>query len=180
MGHIGWLWQGWWARRIPSGRGVAPGWTGLGALAISLLLVGCGGRVGAGAAEPARPGPTGASRGALVVRGHTQPIGGTLTGGARVSGTLYPALPGVNMLHLRIEGPGGRGAGVAGRLEVAASMPGMAMSPTMATLVERVGDYQGTIALPMFGRYVARIVVVTPRGRRQGTLTLDVPLALGT
>ena len=180
MGYVGGLWQGWGARRRPDGRGVALGWAGLGALAVGLLLVGCGGRAGAGATDPAVLGPRSASRSEVVVRGHTQLVAGTLTGGARVSGTLYPALPGVSMLHLWVTNPGGRGGGVTGRLEVAASMPGMAMPPATATLVERVGDYQGTIALPMFGRYVARIIVVTRRGRRHGAVTLDVPLALGT
>jgi len=107
------------------------------------------------------------------VRGHTQPVAGTLTDGERVSGMLYPALPGVNTLHLRVENRGSGIAGAVGRAEVAALMPGMAMRPAMATLVERAGAYRGTIALPMFGRYAARIVVVTRQGRRQGMLALD-------
>ncbi len=65
-------------------------------------------------------------------------------------------------------------------MEIVAAMPGMAMRPVTATLAAHAGLYQGTIALPMFGRYTAHIVVTTWRGRRYGTLTLDVPLALGT
>ncbi len=180
MGHVRWVRQGWWARRLPHGRGVTPGCASLGALAAGLLLAGCDGGVGAGPEDPAQSGPPAVPRTGLVVRGHTQPVAGTLTGGTRVSGTLYPALPGANTLYLRVENPGSGGAGMVGRAEVAASMPGMAMRPAMATLVGRAGGYQGTIALPMFGHYAARIVMVTRQGRRQGTLRLDVPLAPGT
>ncbi len=144
-------------------------------VAAGLLLVGCG----AGPQPPATALPTVWPAGAdQVVRGHDQAVTGALTGGGRVRGTLYPALPGANTLRLRVDGAGDPGAPE--RVEVAATMLGMAMRPVTTTLVACDGRYQGTIALPMFGRYAARVVVVTRRGRWRGTLTLDVPLALGT
>jgi hypothetical protein len=151
------------------------------ALAAGLLLAGCA-SVEVGPTASARPVPTVVPTvdPRLVVRGHAQPLAGRLADGARVSGTIYPALPGANTVRLRIEDPGGGAVGAAGRAEVAAAMPGMAMRPVTVTLAAHAGRYQGTIALPMFGRYTARIVVTTRRGRRHGTLTLDVPLALGT
>jgi len=144
-----------------------------GALTAGLLLAGCGAETGP-AAHPA-----GSESAGVVVRGHAQPVAGTLAGGGRVRGTLYPALPRANTLRLRVDGAG-VGAAASGRMEVAAAMPGMAMRPATATLAARGGRYQGTIVLPMFGRYAARVVVVTPRARRRGTLTLDAPLTLGT
>jgi len=155
----------------------------VGTLAAGLLLAGCG-SVGVDPLASARLVPTAAPttslRGGLIVRGHAQRVAGTLTGGVRVSGTLYPALPGANTLRLRVVGPDGGDADATGRAEVAAVMPGMAMRATTTVLTGHAGWYQGTIALPMFGRYAARLVVLTPRGRRHGTLVLEMPLALGT
>ncbi len=43
-------------------------------------------------------------------------------------------------------------------------MPGMAMAPLRVALRERAGRYRGVITLPMFGAYVARVVLVAERG----------------
>jgi hypothetical protein len=58
------------------------------------------------------------------------------------------------------------------------TMPGMAMRPLRATLRGQAGRYRGTVVLPMFGTYLARVLLATPHGQRQGTLRLDVPLDL--
>lgn len=153
---------------LPSPRGIRAGLSaGAAALAIE-LLTGCGGATPVAPSRAAAP--TVDPR--LIVRGHDQPVSGTLAGGVRLRGTLYPALPGVNMLSLR----NSTRDGGTGRLEVVVTMPGMAMRPVHATLTPHQDRYQGTVTLPMFGRYVARIVLMTPRGRGQGTIPLVVPL----
>jgi len=160
---------------LPSPRGIRAGLSaGAAALAIG-LLTGCGSTTPVAPSRAAAP--TVDPR--LVVRGHDQPVFGMLAGGARLRGTLYPALPGANTVRLRTEDLGGEDTGAPGRAEIVAAMPGMAMHPVTTTLAAHAGRYQGTIALPMFGRYTARIVVTTRRGRRHGTLTLDVPLMTG-
>jgi hypothetical protein len=115
----------------------------------------------------------------LVVRGHHQAVAATLDGGMRIHGALYPALPGVNALDLTLRGAArGVDAVGPGTLELNVVMPGMAMRPVRVTLRGRNGRYWGNLALPMFGRYVARVVLVTPRGHWRGTMNLAVPLTL--
>jgi len=113
----------------------------------------------------------------LVVQGHNQVVSATLAGGVRLSGTLYPALPGANTLTLTLSGmtdEGGKDA--ASSLGLRVTMPGMAMAPVRVVLRGRTGRYRGTVTLPMFGAYVAHVVLVTGRGHWQGTMPLLVPL----
>ena len=115
----------------------------------------------------------------LVVRGHHQVVDAMLDRGMRIHGVLYPALPGVNAVDVTLKGAA-RTTDVAGpgTLELEALMPGMAMRPARATLRGRDGRYRGNLALPMFGTYVARVVLATPRGRWRGPMYLTVPLTL--
>lgn len=115
---------------------------------------------------------------ALIVRGHTQGVVAALTGAIKLGGALYPALPGANTLHLRVEAAASTGAGARGTLTLRIVMPGMAMRPIRVTLHEYVGEYRGTIVLPMFGLYIARVVLATPRRQWHGMMRLEVPLVL--
>lgn len=155
-------------------RRMDPAWAPLTALVVAAaLLAGVWASTHGGADQGVRR-TNAASE--LLVRGHSQQIVATLSGGASVRGTLYPALPGANVVELTLDGI--PSAADAGTLRIRALMPGMAMAPARATLRGHDGRYQGNIALPMFGEYVARVVLVTARGRWQGTLDLSVPLML--
>jgi len=122
---------------------------------------------------PAKP-PTINSR--LIVRAHTVRVAGTL-GSFAVQGSLYPGLPGGNMVRIRV---GGTGAPAPlSYLTLVVSMPGMRMIPVTATLPARGAEYSGLVALPMFGSYTARLTLVRGDVRRYGTAQLSVPLSLG-
>jgi hypothetical protein len=111
----------------------------------------------------------------LILRARTLPVAGNMSGGVRLAGTLYPALPGPNTLRLTVLGPLGaalRGA----RLSLVITMPGMAMAPLRAPLPARGQGYGGAVTLPMLGRYRAAVALTTPAGRYSGALTLAVPL----
>ena len=115
----------------------------------------------------------------LVVRGHHQAVVATLGAGVRVHGSLYPALPGVNTLDLTLRGAARMVDAIGpGRLDLNVVMPGMVMRPVRVTLRGRNGRYRGNLSLPMFGGYVARVVLVTPGGQWRGTMDLAVPLTL--
>jgi len=125
------------------------------------------------AARPTRPSGTPH----LVVQGHNQAVDTTLAGGVHLSGTLYPALPGANTLTLTLSGMAHpRGADTVGTLGLRVTMPGMVMAPVRVALRERDGHYRGTLTLPMFGVYVARVVLVARREQWQGTMRVRVPL----
>ncbi len=149
-------------------------------LALGALLI-LGGawvstRQGAVGQAAARPTPL-SDMSHLVVQGHNQAVSATLAGGMHVSGTLYPALPGANTLTLTLSGTArGRGKDTAGTLGLRVTMPGMAMAPLRVALRERAGRYRGVITLPMFGAYVARVVLVAEQGQWQGTMRVLVPL----
>ena len=108
----------------------------------------------------------------LVLHPRHVPISGTLAGGT-LSGNLYPGLPGPNTIELHASPPT-----QARHLDLVATMPGMQMVPARARLTLRHGAYRGTVALPMFGGYLARLSVVGSDGIT-GTVRLLVPLALG-
>ena len=112
----------------------------------------------------------------LIVHASTAPVAAVLPGGLRLAGTVYPTMPGPNTVRVVVSGPSA-GRSLKGRVELIATMSGMAMRPARATLVPRHGAYSGVLTLPMFGRYVARIDVVTPVGRIAGKMVIDIPLA---
>lgn len=109
----------------------------------------------------------------LVVRPHTERLSVPLTGGPRLAGSLYPALPGPNTLRLAaLQGD----RATSGRVEVTVTMLGMAMTPVHATLSAHGHGYSGTVTLPMFGHYRAGIVVHTPSGRYSGAVIIALTL----
>ena len=111
----------------------------------------------------------------LILHAHRLPVGGTLSGGLQLSGTLYPSLPGQNTLRLAVRGPSPAALHGA-HLSVRITMPGMAMAPIRATLRARGRAYNGAVVLPMLGRYRAAVALTTPAGRSSGVVTLTVPL----
>ena len=111
----------------------------------------------------------------LVLHARSAPIGGLLADGTRLTGTLYPAMPGANTVRMVLQGRAATRP-LGGRIELVATMPGMAMVPARATLIARNGAYTGVLTLPMFGRYQARAVLDTPTGRITGRLVLAVNL----
>jgi len=111
----------------------------------------------------------------LVIVPRTAPIQGALSGGARLRGTLSPAIPGPNTLRLRAsDGAGARIEG--GRLRLVVTMPGMRMRPIVVTLQAHGEDYSGTLPLPMFGLYRATVVVSKAERRYTGPVTLVLSL----
>ena len=114
----------------------------------------------------------------LIVRAHTARVWGLLTGGLRLSGTLYPTLPGLNTVRLAVDGP--RSSSLrGGHVGLIAMMLGMGMAPAKATLVPCASGYCGTLTLPMFGRYQAQAVLITPARRIAGKLSIVLPLSFG-
>lgn len=122
--------------------------------------------------RPAAGAPATASDPRLILYPRTVRVAALLPGGRRLEGSLYPALLGPNRLSVQMRGAGMSG----GRVEVTATMRGMAMAPVRATLVAHRHGYSGALRLPMFGQYRARVVVVTPSGRYSGALTLALSL----
>ncbi len=114
----------------------------------------------------------------VVVRGHSQAVTAVLATAVELQGTVYPALPGVNRLYLRVTDARPMGTGTAGVLTLRVLMPGMSMRPIDVTLHEHTRQYRGAVVLPMFGSYIAHVLLVTPRRRWHGLLRLDVPLDL--
>jgi hypothetical protein len=153
-------------------------WSILG-LGVSLLLLGTGvGLQGLtsvdtrpSSAPPAPP----ALDPRLVLHRHAVPFSGSIAGGVSVDGTLWPSLPGLNTLSLRILLPD-RQVAHSGRVHLVLSMPGMAMRPVPATLIARSQGYRGSVALPMFGRYRAQVDASTAGGRYMGAFSLTLPL----
>lgn len=115
---------------------------------------------------------------AVVVRGHIQAVTAVLATEVDLQGTLYPALPGVNTLRLRVTGARSMGMGASGVLTLRLLMPGMAMRPITVALHEHARQYRGAVVLPMFGSYIGHVLLATPRRYWQGQLRLDVPLNL--
>ena len=110
----------------------------------------------------------------VILHAHAVAFAGTLAGGLHLGGTLYPGFPGRNTLHL--SGPGAGALPSGSRIDLVATMPGMAMSPAHAALVARRGGADGALALPMFGIYQLRVVVQAPPHRWTGILCLELPL----
>jgi hypothetical protein len=130
-------------------------------------------------AGPANPRPPASDATPLVAQRHYQAVNATLAVGERLAGTLYPALPGANMLTLtRKAAPTERGAAARGMLRLRVTMPGMAMLPIQVTLWGQGDRYRGTLVLPMFGSYLARVVLVAGGRRWQGAMPLLVPLVV--
>ncbi|MCA1598267.1 MAG: hypothetical protein LC769_04475 [Chloroflexi bacterium] len=163
---------------MPTSRSRGPGRPGVfvlvGGLLLALLGV-VGVTLRGGAPRAVAPAATPTIDPRLVIRPRSVPVRAPLTDGAEARGTLYPAYPGRNTLHLVIRWHG-RPLSPTAPLTLVATMRGMAMRPIQATLVARGGSYAGTVTLPMFGAYQARIAVVTPHGRAHGTLTLRLSL----
>ena len=114
----------------------------------------------------------------VVVRGHSQVLTAVLATAVDLQGTLYPTLPGANRLYLRVTGARSVSAGTTGVLTLRVLMPGMPMRPIDVALHEQGRQYRGVVVLPMFGSYIAHVLLVTPRQRWHGLLRLDVPLDL--
>ena len=115
---------------------------------------------------------------AVVVRGHSQAVAAVLATEVDLQGTVYPDLPGANRLSLGVTGARSMGTGTAGVLTLRVLMPGMSMRPIDIALHEQGRQYRGVVVLPMFGSYIAHVLLVTPRRRWHGLLRLDVPLDL--
>lgn len=113
----------------------------------------------------------------LVLHAQSVPFAAELSGGAYLTGTLYPGLPGPNTLHMRVHIANGSRA-TNGHVRITAVMPGMTMTPQTATLTARNGEYAGVLSLSMFGSYRARIIAVTPSGSYSGNVTLSLPFSL--
>jgi hypothetical protein len=106
----------------------------------------------------------------LIVRPHIVRFHIALPQGGRLEGTLTPAIPGPNTVHL-VAQPGMAGES---RLDIEATMPGMAMAPAVATLTARGHEYRGALTLPMFGRYRLRITLAGGNTRPAGTAELPL------
>ena len=149
------------------------GWTGV--VIVLLAVASLGGlRLRSGAIEA--PAGRQAIDPSLVVRAHAVPIAGTL-GTLVIRGTLYPGLPGGNMVRIRV-GDSSAPAPSA-YLTLLVTMPGMRMVPFTAMLPARGGEFSGRVPLPMFGSYTARLTLVRGSLRQQGTAQLSLPLYLG-
>jgi hypothetical protein len=151
---------------------------GLGRLLLGSFL-GLQGMTSAPAPPSAAPARAATVEPRLIVHQEFVPFAGTITGGATVAGTVRPSLPGMNTLSLRILLPGRRAA-QGGTVTLALSMPGMAMLPEQATLTASGGSYRGSVVLPMFGRYRARVAAVLAGDRYTGSLGLVLPLTLAS
>ena len=127
-----------------------------------------------GATAPTATTPTSDPR--LVVRAHTVRISGTL-GNLAVHGTLYPGLPGGNMVRLAVGGASAPAPSA--YLTLLVTMPGMRMAPATARLPARGREFSALVRLPMFGSYTARLTLGGSGVRRQGRIQLSVPLQLG-
>jgi hypothetical protein len=156
---------------------------GIAGLGASLLLLGAG--VGLQGLKSADSRPSSAPTAPtaldprLVLHRQTVPFSGTIAGGVSVDGTLWPSLPGLNTISLRLLRPG-RQVARADRLSLVLSMPGMTMLPVHATLIASGQGYRGRAILPMFGRYRARVDAAIASGRYTGVLNLTLPLTLAT
>jgi hypothetical protein len=152
-------------------------------LGVSLLLLGTGvglqGLKSVGSRPSSAPTAPTALDARLVLHRHAVPFSGIIAGGVTVDGTLWPSLPGLNTISLRILLPG-RQVARGGRVSLVLSMPGMAMRPVHATLTARSQGYRGSVALPMFGRYHAQVDASTAGGRYRGAVSLTLPLTLAS
>jgi len=151
------------------------------ALGVSLVVIGGGLALAARAVASPRPdAPAPAARVAvdpapIILRARTMRVQGALGTNVQVSGTLSPALPGLNTLRLSVRRS--PGADVRARQVMATvTMPGMDMPPIVATLAPHGHGYAGVIRLPMFGEYRASLVVRALAGRYTGIVALTIPL----
>lgn len=149
------------------------GWLALLAVILAVVAL-AGGRLRSEAILPPAKPPTINPR--LVVRAHAVRVAGTL-GSFAVRGSLYPGLPGRNMVRIRVGGTGPPAP--SSYLTLVVRMPGMPMIPVTATLPARGAEYSGLVPLPMFGSYTAHLTLVRGDVRRYGTAQLSVPLSLG-
>jgi hypothetical protein len=148
---------------------------GSGLLAVLLVVGAALLAVGQQAAPPAVPAATPTVDPRLIVRPRTIRITGTLSNGLHLDGTLYPAYPGRNTLHLTV--PRGTQRWYGGdHIALSATMPGMAMRPIKGTLVARGHRYTGALTLPMFGTYRVGVVMAAPGAATTGSITLTLSL----
>jgi hypothetical protein len=145
----------------------------LGGVLVVVLGVGVALRTGTVIAAGVVPSATPTLDPQLVIHPRTVPISATLTHGAAIRGTLYPAYPGANTLHITIDGRDRTRAPTAS-LVLVVTMSGMAMPPIHARLTGHESRYSGVIVLPMFGRYWARVSLTTPDGPITGTVVLPL------
>ena len=149
--------------------------TSVGSLALALLVSGCG---SATVTPPPTPTviPTATLDPRLILRAHTVTFSGALSGGARISGGIYPAFAYQrNTLHVTVRRADGTVVH-GGHITLVVTMPGMHMIPVKATLQAVSQAYSGVIILPMFGRYHIQTVVTSPSGRYSGAVALLLPI----
>jgi hypothetical protein len=91
-----------------------------------------------------------------------------------VDGTLSPASPGANDLHLRVVS-GSEPRDQRPSLRLTATMPGMAMRPTVSVLHPTGQGYQGAVWLPMFGSYRLTMTLIGIPHPESGTHVVALP-----
>ncbi len=113
---------------------------GVAALLAGFLVTGQGRQVAA--QEHQRGRPHHLKSPVVVVRSHSQAVTAVLATAVDLQSTLYPALPGVNRLSLRVIGARSMGMGTAGVLTLRVLMPGMTMRPIDVALHEQARQYR--------------------------------------
>ncbi|HZT96510.1 MAG TPA: hypothetical protein VFB34_06700 [Chloroflexota bacterium] len=144
-------------------------------LLVVIVIGGCG--------SPAARPSSSKSRPLITFSPHVTTFSGTLSGGIRLRGSLYPSIPGYtkglgrNRITLALSRRGSRIA--AGLLTLTSTMPGMAMKPDHASVRLRRGRIAANLLLPMFGSYRIQVDLRLGRATRTGVFLLDlrVPLA---
>jgi hypothetical protein len=145
----------------------------LAALIIPVLVVGVGGAAILLRAHAATP-PIGQSGvdSRLILRPHTIAVTGRLANDLPFRFTIYPTLPGSNTVRVALPAASGRHSHVT----IVATMIGMAMTPSRASLVDHGGVFVGSVNLPMFGRYRLTVISQLQSARQAGHVTVVLPL----
>jgi hypothetical protein len=112
----------------------------------------------------------------LILLPRHVPVHGTLTGGAAISGSIYPGIPyRTNTIQIAVT-RGGHALAASGGASFSVSMIGMRMLPVKAALHPAGSGYAGTFFLPMFGSYRGPITLTTSGGSLTGTIEITAPL----
>jgi hypothetical protein len=111
----------------------------------------------------------------LILHPQHVPLSGNV-GGLALRGSLYPGYPGPNSLRVT---PAAGAVAPGSYLNLMAVMPGMGMVPVKGRLSAAHGAYNGKISLPMFGNYLATVMLVSGNHRLPGTIYLSLPLSVG-
>lgn len=138
-------------------------------------MVGCGGDSASHNQAPRRHAP-------IVLRPHTLHFSVSISGGYRVRGAIYPAIPNyqvshphLNAVHLIVGG--GHGKVTDGRIDMSSRMIGMKMVPDRGVASPVRKGFVGKLLVPMFGSY--RITLALhQRGRAylgHTTVTFSIP-----